>query len=101
MGSWGHQLAKAAPLCHKEAMSSIDFPTFILSIGSAAMMGLGLAPRPDSGKTEVDLDMARQNIDLLEMIQKKTLNNLTPDEDKLMERVLYEVRTKFLEVSKK
>lgn len=65
------------------------------------MMGMGLAPRPDSGKTELDLEMARQNIDLLEMIQKKTLKNLTPDEDKLMERVLYEVRTKFLEVSKK
>lgn len=82
-------------------MSSIDFPTFVLSIASAAMMGMGLAPRPDSGKTELDLEMARQNIDLLEMIQKKTLKNLTPDEDKLMERVLYEVRTKFLEVSKK
>jgi hypothetical protein len=82
-------------------MSSIDFPTFVLSIASAAMMGLGLAPRPDSGKAELDLEMARQNIDLLEMIQKKTLNNLTPDEEKLMERVLYEVRTKFLEVSKK
>lgn len=65
------------------------------------MMGMGLAPRPDSGKTETDLDIARQNIDLLEMIQKKTTNNLTPDEDKLMERVLFEVRTKFLEVSKK
>lgn len=65
------------------------------------MMGMGLAPRPESGKTELDLEMARQNIDLLEMIQKKTLKNLTPDEDKLMERVLYEVRTKFLEVSKK
>jgi hypothetical protein len=82
-------------------MSSIDFPTFVLSIASAAMMGLGLAPRPDSGKAELDLEMARQNIDLLEMIQKKTLNNLTPDEEKLMERVLFEVRTKFLEVSKK
>jgi hypothetical protein len=45
--------------------------------------------------------MARQNIDLLEMIQQKTRNNLTPDEDKLLERVLYEVRTKFLEVSNK
>jgi hypothetical protein len=82
-------------------MSSIDFPTFVLSVASAAMMGMGLAPRPESGKTELDLEMARQNIDLLEMIQKKTLKNLTPDEDKLMERVLYEVRTKFLEVSKK
>lgn len=65
------------------------------------MMGMGLAPRPDSGKQEVDLEMARQNIDLLEMIQKKTQNNLTPDENRLLDRVLYEVRTKFLEVSKK
>ncbi|MGZ3653271.1 MAG: DUF1844 domain-containing protein [Bdellovibrionota bacterium] len=81
-------------------MSTIDFPTFLLSIASAAMMGLGLAPRPDSGKTEVDLDLARQNIDLLEMIQAKTKNNLTADENKLLDRVLYEVRTKFLEVSK-
>lgn len=82
-------------------MSAIDFPTFILSVASAAMMGLGLAPRPDSGKTELDIEMARQNIDLLEMIQTKTRNNLTPDEEKLLERVLFEVRTKFLEVSKK
>lgn len=82
-------------------MSSIDFPTFVLSIASAAMMGLGLAPRPDSGKTELDLDMARQNIDLLEMIQGKTKNNLTPDEEKLLERVMFEVRSKFVEVSRK
>jgi len=81
-------------------MSSIDFPTFVLSIASAAMMGLGLAPRPDSGKTEVELEMARQNIDLLEMIREKTRNNLTSDEEKLLERVLFEVRTKFVEVSK-
>ncbi len=81
-------------------MSSIDFPTFVLSIASAAMMGLGLAPRPDSGKIEVELEMARQNIDLLEMIREKTRNNLTSDEEKLLERVLFEVRTKFVEVSK-
>jgi hypothetical protein len=81
-------------------MSTIDFPTFLLSIASAAMMGLGLAPRPDSGKTEVDLELARQNIDLLDLIQTKTKNNLTPDESKLLERVLFEVRTKFVEVSK-
>ncbi|MGE3260762.1 MAG: DUF1844 domain-containing protein [Bacteriovoracia bacterium] len=82
-------------------MSAIDFPTFVLSVASAAMMGLGLAPRPDSNKQELDLEMARQNIDLLQMIKQKTLNNLTPDEDKLLERVLYEVQMKFLEVSKK
>lgn len=81
-------------------MSSIDFPTFVLSIGSAAMVGLGLAPRPDTKKVEVDLNMARQNIDLLEMIQQKTKNNLDQEEQHLLDRVLYETRTKFLEVSK-
>lgn len=80
-------------------MSNIDFPTFVLSMGSAAMMGLGLAARPDSGKQEVDLNLARQNIDLLEMIQQKTKNNLTAEEEKLLERVLFEIRTKYLEVS--
>ncbi len=82
-------------------MSSIDFPTFVLSVASAAMMGLGLAPRPESGKAEVDVEMARQNIDLLEMIQAKTKNNLNSDEEKLLDRVLFEVRTKFVEVSNK
>lgn len=65
------------------------------------MMGMGLAPRPDTGKQQVDLEVAKQNIGLLEMIQQKTKNNLTPDEEKLLERVLFEVRTKFVEVSKK
>ncbi len=80
---------------------NIDFPTFVLSIASAAMMGMGLAPRPDTGKQQLDLEVAKQNISLLEMIQQKTKNNLTPDEEKLLERVLFEVRTKFVEVSKK
>ncbi len=80
---------------------NIDFPTFVLSVASAAMMGMGLAPRPDTGKQQLDLEVAKQNISLLEMIQQKTKNNLTPDEEKLLDRVLFEVRTKFVEVSKK
>ncbi len=81
-------------------MGSIDFPTFILSLASAAMIGLGLGPRPDTGKTSVDLEMARQNIDLLELLQQKTKGNLSADEEKMLERVLFEIRTKYLEVSK-
>lgn len=79
----------------------IDFPTFLMSIASAAMMGLGLAPRPDTGKTEVDLEWARQNIDLLEMLQAKTKGNLTDDEAKLLEKLLLECRTKYVEESRK
>lgn len=65
------------------------------------MMGLGLAPHPETGKQEVNLNIAKQNIDLLEMIQTKTKGNLTKEEETLLERVLFEVRTKFVEVNKK
>lgn len=80
---------------------NIDFSTFLMSIASAAMMGLGLAPRPDTGKTEVDLEWARQNIDLLEMLQAKTKNNLSADETRLLEKLLLECRTKYVEESRK
>lgn len=78
-----------------------DFATFLMSIASAAMMGLGLAPRPDTGKTEVDLDWARQNIDLLEMLETKTKGNLTDDESRLLGKLLLECRTKYVEESRK
>ena len=60
---------------------SFDFSTFVLSVASAAMMGMGLAPHPETGKQEVNLNIAKQNIDMLEMIQQKTRNNLTKEED--------------------
>ncbi len=79
---------------------SIDFSTFVMSIASAAMMGLGLAPRPDTGKQEIDLEMAKQNIDLLGLIQEKTKNNLSSEEEKLLTQLLSECRTKFVEHSR-
>ena len=79
----------------------IDFTTFILSIGSAAFMGLGLAPRPGSDKKEVDLGLARQNIDLLELMKEKTKSNLSTDEEKLLDHLLFETRMRFLDLQKK
>ncbi|MGE4232451.1 MAG: DUF1844 domain-containing protein [Bacteriovoracia bacterium] len=78
----------------------LDFTTFVLSISSAAMMGLGLVPRGPDQKTEVDLELAKQNIDLLELVKEKTKNNLTQDEQKLLEGLLYETRMRFVEVQK-
>lgn len=79
----------------------IDFATFLMSIASAAMMGLGLAPNPQTGKNEVDLPFAKQNIDLLEIIKEKTKGNLTADEEKLMDQLLFESRSKYVEVTNK
>ena len=52
-------------------------------------MGLGMAPHPQTGKTEKDLTMARFNIDMLEVLQTKTKNNLLKEEnDFLKERLI-------------
>ena len=82
-------------------MSQIDFTTFVLSIASAAYMGLGLVP-PEAGQApETNIDLAKQNIDLLEMIFEKTKGNRTADEDRLIEQLLFELRLRFVEFSKK
>ena len=79
----------------------IDLTTFVLSVSAAAFMGLGLSPKPGAKDAEVDLDLAKQNIDLLQLIKEKTKNNLSADEEKLIDSVLYEVRMKFIEIQGK
>jgi hypothetical protein len=71
---------------------AIDLTTFILSVSSAAFMGLN---------EPANLELARQNIDLLELINDKTRGNRTADEDKLLEQVLFETRMRFVETQRK
>ena len=81
-------------------MAKIDFTTFILSVSTAAYMGLGLVPSEEGKSPTLDLALARQNIDLLELIFEKTKGNLTSEESKLLESMLFETRMKFLEAQK-
>ena len=74
-----------------------SFSTLVLSIASSAAMALGLAPHPVSGKTEKDLNLARFNIDLLTMLNEKTKNNRTPDEDRFMTTILQDLKMKFIQ----
>lgn len=82
-------------------MKPIDFTTFVLSIASAAYMGLGLVPSEPGKPVEPNGELAKQNIDLLEMIFEKTKGNRTADEDRLIEQLLFELRLRFVEFSKK
>jgi len=81
-------------------LNKIDLTTFILSISSAAFMGLGLGPT-ETGGSKIDLDLARQNIDLLELMHEKTRGNRTPEEDRLLEQLLFETRLRYVEAKKR
>ena len=84
----------------EKSSSPIDFMTFILSLVSSAQIHLGLIPNPVTQKTESDLRAARQMIDILDILKEKTKGNLTNDEERLIDYVLYDLRMKFVEMSK-
>ncbi|MGK5087246.1 DUF1844 domain-containing protein [Bdellovibrionota bacterium FG-2] len=77
--------------------SKIDLTTLFLSISSAACMGLNA----EDAEKKPNLELARQNIDLLELLQEKTKGNRSPEEDKLIEQLLFETRMRFVETAKK
>lgn len=65
------------------------------------MYQMGKTVSPVSGTIERDLTQARQSIDLLEMLQRKTAGNLSPDEQRLLEHILYELRLNYVDEVKK
>ncbi len=74
----------------------IDFPSYILSYYTQGLVLLGEVPNPYTNKKEEDLEAARHTVDILGMLKDKTKGNLTEDEDRLLENVLYEVRLKYM-----
>jgi hypothetical protein len=83
-----------------DALPAIDFSTFVLSLSHSALVHLGDAPAPEGDKRERDLALAKQTIDLLGILQEKTRNNLSGEEERLLDQVLYDLRLRFVEVSK-
>ena len=80
-------------------LPAIDFSTFVLSLSHSAFVHLGDAPDPE-GARHANLPLARQTIDLLSLLQDKTRGNLTGPEERVLTQVLYEVRSRYLEVAR-
>jgi hypothetical protein len=77
-----------------------SFSTLILSLASSAVMALGLEKNPQTGKIEKDLDVAGFNIDMLKLLQEKTKNNLSKEEEQFLNSVVSDLQLKFVEAKK-
>ena len=82
---------------------ALDFTALVLSLGSSAIVHLGEAPDPTTGqkRDQPELTMAQQSIDLLAMLQEKTRGNLTAEEARFLENMLFDLRMLFVQVSKR
>jgi hypothetical protein len=81
-------------------LPAVDFHTFVLSLGSSALLHLGELEHPDGGASEKDLPLAKHTIDILSMLEAKTKGNLTSAEEKLMESLLYDLRLRYVNATK-
>jgi hypothetical protein len=78
--------------------SLITFSTFILSLNTAALVHLGELPDPLTKEKKVDLVLAKQVIDTLEMLREKTKGNLTPEEEELFKSILFDLKLHFVKL---
>ncbi len=78
----------------------IGFPELIMSLATTALAYLGHQPG-DSQRVPgpVNLPMAAQNIDIIAMLKEKTQGNLTAQEAELIDSVLYDLRTLFVQTA--
>lgn len=82
----------------KQPHYEATFSVLLTSLASSAMMSMGLAPDPQTGKTQIDKNMAKFNIDLLLVLKEKTKGNLKPDEAQFLEALVADLQMKFVQI---
>ena len=80
-------------------LPEINFATFVVSLNASALLHLGAIEDPATGKSEKNLPMAKQTIDILCMLEQKTAGNLTKDEENLLKNILYDLRIIYVKES--
>lgn len=78
----------------------IDFGSFILSLSTTAFIHLGEVVDPTAKEKKVNLEGAKQMIDIIQMLKEKTEGNLTKEESTLLNNLLYELKMKYMAKAK-
>lgn len=80
------------------AENPASFANFLLSLASQAAAAMGLAENPMTGKRSADLELSRYWLDVLGMLHEKTKGNLHPQEQKLFDGLLGDLRMQFVQL---
>ena len=94
--SWKEGIAREKGESRKPETTS-SLAAFLSSLGYQALMQLGEVPHPETQEHQVNLDGAKETIDLLILLEAKTRGNLIPEEEKLFKSILPQLQMKFVE----
>ena len=99
--SAAHAGGAAGPAGAPEEPPAPTFSSLILSLSTQALFSLGEIVESPDAEPRIDLMAGKQLIDPLGVLQEKTSGNLDPDESELMERILYDLRLRFVEIARR
>lgn len=84
---------------HGRPRDASVFSDLVVQLATQAAMYLGMVTDPLGPQYPADLRAARQMIDIIAMLKDKTKGNLTPDESVILERILTDLRMKYVSMS--
>jgi hypothetical protein len=74
----------------------VSFTSFVMSLATQTMVQMGEMQPPPGMEIPVDVESARQTIEILAMLQRKTRGNLSSEEVRFMEEVLHTLRMSYV-----
>lgn len=77
----------------------VTFSSFVISVGTSALMLLGEQIDPEQPPVPVNLPQAKEIIDLLSVLEEKTRGNLTAEEQTVLRDMLYALRMKYVSLA--
>jgi len=79
-----------------DAQNPASFMNFLMLLAQNAASTLGMVEHPVTHQRDVDIDAGKHWIDVLGMLQKKTDGNLTPQEKRMLEGLLGDLRMQYV-----
>jgi hypothetical protein len=83
----------------QQQRGGMDFISFVASLATQALAALGALPEARAQGMPVSIEMAREYIEIIAMLQDKTRGNLSREEDAALQRVMTELRMVYVEVT--
>lgn len=75
-----------------------SFVNFLSTLATNAAAALGAVPHPATGQRSLDLDTGKYWLDVLGMLRDKTKGNLHPQESRLVEGLLADLRMQYVQI---
>ena len=76
------------------------FSNLVVSLQLTALYHLGQAPGPAGEKPSINISLAKENLEMLEMLESKTRGNLSSGEEQLIKHALTNLRLHFVNKTK-